>query len=288
MSALRFKTCRLLSGNVRKRELTIIQRRILRRLRKKMRSIKRKIYPRENLNSYIQSQTTRKLPLFHGDLPITEMHRGTEQTTRKMKVFFLEIMGNFIIPVVIFSLFLYVFGIPLIAFCDTEDGETSGSSSGEISGSSSAHKRKRGFDLNSTPAITEEKEIRGAIDLNKTPLQLDVEAQLLQRHQLEMDETRASIRAWVDWKIRKEMEAQGGTPLVGPIENLDEEVSTVITYGPQPKNPSNLSNVRRCLSILNNALWSEKDSPLKIKVEKAIVDAVRLFLVDERERKRQR
>lgn len=75
--ALRFKTCRLLSGNVRNRELTIIQRRILRRLRNK----KRKIYPRENLNSYIQSQTTRKLPLFHGDLPITEMHRGTERTS---------------------------------------------------------------------------------------------------------------------------------------------------------------------------------------------------------------
>ena len=36
MPALRFQTCRLLSGNVRKRELTIIQRRILRRLRKKV------------------------------------------------------------------------------------------------------------------------------------------------------------------------------------------------------------------------------------------------------------
>nr|WCI18532.1 ribosomal protein S4 [Vernicia fordii] len=79
--ALRFKTCRLLSGNVRKRELTIIQRRILRRLRNKKKDIKRKISPRENLNSYIQSQTTRKLPLFHGDLPITEMHRGTERTS---------------------------------------------------------------------------------------------------------------------------------------------------------------------------------------------------------------
>ncbi|CAN1798241.1 Ribosomal protein S4, mitochondrial [Linum perenne] len=81
MSALRFKTCRLLSGNVRKRELTIIQRRILRRLRKKKEDMKRKIYPRENLNSYIQSQTTRKLPLFHGNLPITEMHRGKERTS---------------------------------------------------------------------------------------------------------------------------------------------------------------------------------------------------------------
>lgn len=81
MPALRFKTCRLLKGNVWNRELTIIQRRILRRLRNKKRSIKRKIYSRSNLNSYIQSQTTRKLSLFHGDLPITEMHRGTERTS---------------------------------------------------------------------------------------------------------------------------------------------------------------------------------------------------------------
>nr|YP_009498106.1 ribosomal protein S4 [Bombax ceiba]AWT08008.1 ribosomal protein S4 [Bombax ceiba] len=81
MPALRFKTCRLLSGNVRNRELTIIQRRILRRLRNKKRSIKKKISPRKNRNSYIQSQTTRKLPLFHGDLPITEMHRGTERAS---------------------------------------------------------------------------------------------------------------------------------------------------------------------------------------------------------------
>uniref|UniRef100_UPI0031F39448 ribosomal protein S4 n=1 Tax=Oenanthe linearis TaxID=496678 RepID=UPI0031F39448 len=79
--ALRFQTCRLLSGNVWNRELTIIQRRILRKLRNKKRSIKRNIYSRENLNSYIQSQTTRKLPLFHGDLPITEMHRGRERTS---------------------------------------------------------------------------------------------------------------------------------------------------------------------------------------------------------------
>ncbi|KAK9082362.1 hypothetical protein Syun_031916 [Stephania yunnanensis] len=81
LPALRFQTCRPLPGNVRNRELTIIQRRILRRLRNNQRSIKRKIYPRENLNSYIQSQTTRKLPLFHGDLPITEMHRRTERTS---------------------------------------------------------------------------------------------------------------------------------------------------------------------------------------------------------------
>lgn len=81
MPALRFKTCRLLPGNVRNRELTIIQRRILRRLRNKKRSIKRKIYPRQNLNSYIKSQTTRKLSLFYGDLPITEMHRRAERTS---------------------------------------------------------------------------------------------------------------------------------------------------------------------------------------------------------------
>ncbi|CAH8364085.1 unnamed protein product [Eruca vesicaria subsp. sativa] len=82
MSPLRFQTCRLLSGNVRNRELTIIQRRILRRLRNRKRSIKkRKIYPKKHLTSYIQLQTTRKLPLFHGDLPITEMHRGTKRTS---------------------------------------------------------------------------------------------------------------------------------------------------------------------------------------------------------------
>ena len=80
MPALRFKTCRLLSGNVWNRELTIIQRRILQRLRNKKRSIKRKIYSRKNLNSYIQSQTTRKLSLFHGDLPITEMHRRRKRS----------------------------------------------------------------------------------------------------------------------------------------------------------------------------------------------------------------
>lgn len=82
LSPLRFQTCRLLSGNVRNRELTIIQRRILRRLRNRKRSIKkRKIYPKKYLTSYIQLQTTRKLSLFYGDLPITEMHRGTKRTS---------------------------------------------------------------------------------------------------------------------------------------------------------------------------------------------------------------
>ena len=79
MPALRFKTCRLLQGNVRNRELTKIQRRILGRLRNKKRSIKINLSERENLNSYIKSQTTRKLPLFHGT--ITEMHRGSERTS---------------------------------------------------------------------------------------------------------------------------------------------------------------------------------------------------------------
>lgn len=81
MPSLRFKTCRLLQGNVWNRELTKIQRRILGRLRNKKRSIKRNLSERENLNSYIKLQTTRKLSLFYGDLPITEMHRGTEQTS---------------------------------------------------------------------------------------------------------------------------------------------------------------------------------------------------------------
>ena len=81
MPALRFKTCRLLPGNVRNRELSLIQRRILRRLRNKRRSIKRNLSQRENLNSNIKSQTTRKLSLYYGDLPIREMHRGREWTS---------------------------------------------------------------------------------------------------------------------------------------------------------------------------------------------------------------
>jgi small subunit ribosomal protein S4 len=81
MPALRFKTCRLLPGNVRNRELSLIQRRILRRLRNKRRSIKRNLSKRKNLNSNIKSQTTRKLSLYYGDLPIREMHRGRERTS---------------------------------------------------------------------------------------------------------------------------------------------------------------------------------------------------------------
>jgi len=81
MPALRFKTCRLLPGNVWNRELSLIQRRILRRLRNKRRSIKRNLSRRENLNSNIKLQTTRKLSLYYGDLPIREMHRGRERTS---------------------------------------------------------------------------------------------------------------------------------------------------------------------------------------------------------------
>nr|ULQ69398.1 ribosomal protein S4 [Gahnia tristis] len=78
MPALRFKTCRLLPGNVWKRELSIIQRRILRRLRNKRKSIQRNLSLRENLNCNIKLQTIRKLSLFYGGLPIREMHRGRE------------------------------------------------------------------------------------------------------------------------------------------------------------------------------------------------------------------
>ena len=98
LPALRFKTCRLLSGNVRNRELTIIQRRILRRLRNKMRSIKRKIYPRENLNSYI---------LCH----------------KKRQLVFLEIVGDYIIPALISFFALYVLGLPIVCFCESGDGD---------------------------------------------------------------------------------------------------------------------------------------------------------------------
>nr|ULQ69017.1 ribosomal protein S4 [Carex gibba] len=81
MPALRFKTCRLLSGNVWKRKLSKIQRRILQRLRRRGKSIKRNLSMRENRNSNIKLQTTRKLSLFYGGLPIREMHRGRERTS---------------------------------------------------------------------------------------------------------------------------------------------------------------------------------------------------------------
>ena len=65
-------------------ELTIIQHHILQRLRNQKRSVRRKTYIKNNLNSYIQSQnenlncyiqpkTTQKLPLFQGDIPIKDL-----------------------------------------------------------------------------------------------------------------------------------------------------------------------------------------------------------------------
>nr|QKE23457.1 ribosomal protein S4 [Clerodendrum yunnanense] len=71
MPAFRFKSCRLLGGNVWNRELTIIQRRILKRLRSQKRSMKMI----QNQNSYMKLQTTRKLSLFYGYFSITEMDR---------------------------------------------------------------------------------------------------------------------------------------------------------------------------------------------------------------------
>lgn len=81
MPALRFQACRLLLGNVRNRELSLIQRSILRRLRNKRRSIQIHLSRRENRNSYMKSQTTRKLSLYYGDLPTRGMRRGRELTS---------------------------------------------------------------------------------------------------------------------------------------------------------------------------------------------------------------
>nr|WHL30870.1 ribosomal protein S4 [Dichaea poicillantha] len=96
MPAFQFKTCRLLPGNVRNRELSLIQRRILRRLRNKRRSMKRNLSLRENFNSNIKSQTTRKLPLSYGDLP---MHRGTEQRTSYIPFLLNQETRSDVIPV---------------------------------------------------------------------------------------------------------------------------------------------------------------------------------------------
>nr|QWQ49872.1 hypothetical protein [Zelkova schneideriana] len=63
-----------------------------------MRSIKRKIYPRENLNSYI---------LCH----------------KKRQLVFLEIVGDYIIPTLISFVSLYLFGLPVVCFCESGDGE---------------------------------------------------------------------------------------------------------------------------------------------------------------------
>nr|AKI85113.1 ribosomal protein S4 [Monsonia emarginata] len=76
-----FKACRLLQGNVWNKELTWVQRRILGRLRRDKKNMKNGVHSRGNLNSYIHLQTTRKLSLFYGDLPITKMHRATGRSS---------------------------------------------------------------------------------------------------------------------------------------------------------------------------------------------------------------
>nr|AKI85115.1 ribosomal protein S4 [California macrophylla] len=76
-----FKACRRLQGNVWNKELTWVQRRILKRLRRDKKNMKSGVHSRGNLNSYIRLQTTRKLSLFYGNLPITKMHRATGRTS---------------------------------------------------------------------------------------------------------------------------------------------------------------------------------------------------------------
>jgi len=65
MPALKFKTCRLLAGNVWKRQPSKIQRRILQRLRRRGIPIKRYLllFQRENRNLHIKLQTIRKVSL---------------------------------------------------------------------------------------------------------------------------------------------------------------------------------------------------------------------------------
>nr|QJS35628.1 ribosomal protein S4 [Taxus cuspidata] len=81
LPALRSKTRRLLPGNVWNKRLTRIQRRILRRLKSKRRSIGKNPSLGQNLNSYLKSQAIRKLSPFHGNLPIAKMHGGTERAS---------------------------------------------------------------------------------------------------------------------------------------------------------------------------------------------------------------
>nr|AKI85117.1 ribosomal protein S4 [Geranium phaeum] len=76
-----FKACRLIQGNVWNKELTWVQRRILGRLRRDKRNMRSGVHSRGNLNSYIRLQTTRKLSLFYGNLPITKMHRATGRSS---------------------------------------------------------------------------------------------------------------------------------------------------------------------------------------------------------------
>ena len=102
---LRFKSCCLFSGNFFNKELTIIQHHIFWKLRSKKWYVKRNIYLRDNLNRYIQlqnnnlncyiqSQTAQKLFLFHGDLPIIEMHIVILYQIYSLSVFFFLSYGN--------------------------------------------------------------------------------------------------------------------------------------------------------------------------------------------------
>ncbi|KAK8965441.1 hypothetical protein KSP40_PGU001367 [Platanthera guangdongensis] len=52
------------------------------KMRNRRRFMKRNLSLRENRNSNIKSQTTQKLPLYYGDLPIREMHRGAERRAK--------------------------------------------------------------------------------------------------------------------------------------------------------------------------------------------------------------
>ena len=196
LPALRFQTCRLLSGNVRNRELTIIQRRILRRLRKKKRSIKRKIYPRKNLNSYIQSQTTRKLLI-------------------------LDVFAAYIIPTLISIVCLYIFGYPLIFFCDSEDGNGDGGDSGEGSkgagqetrSTSAAGPSSRSMNLNRFPNIreTESNLVENLEAIEKVVDQLHAQASSIH--------SEAELQAW----RRKLQEVEGW---IDRVEHTRSELAT--------------------------------------------------------------
>ena len=129
------------------------------------------------------------------------------------------------------------------------------SGEGGISGSSSAHRGS--IDLNSSPTITEEDEEEIQENSEKSVRQRQVEAELHHRRQLEIAEKRASIKEWVDFRIRSEIAKQGGPPLVDPIDNLEEQASIIEQIGPKSKDPTDLINVRRCLSTLENRLKSD-------------------------------
>ncbi|KAI3983036.1 hypothetical protein MKX01_035317 [Papaver californicum] len=79
-----FKSCRLLLGNVWHKELSIVQRRILRKLRSKKRSRSRNVVA--NQNSHIQLATRRKLSLFYHE----GIHRR-ERTTSEFVPFLLDL-----------------------------------------------------------------------------------------------------------------------------------------------------------------------------------------------------